>query len=321
MEQSLRLLTDAYINVQKTRVALEAKKRKRIENLQVQAGFATMEKKVDKFGHNIHLVKITEPIKAEALANTIKETDSGIKTINETIAGLKEREKQIAKESTEIVCDTPLYKWCENVRGLGDVSALMYLGYIDPKTSTAGHILSYAGLIPNKGQKEGQDHKFNRVCKSRFILAAKGVIMAKDPFYTALYHSEKEYYAKNYVAKEGQKGVKGHINNRAIRIVARMLTSHAWEMIRRSHGFDVPKHHNHLPPKPFNEEEAREAIQTYINRDREANKLRWEKIKNEGARVEAMTNREPQELANTPLKVQKRKRQSSMKVKVPSRRR
>jgi hypothetical protein len=91
--------------------------------------------------------------------------------------------------------------------------------------------------------------------------------MAKDPYYTALYRAKKEYYTgrPDLVAlKDTKKGWKGWVDNMSKRWMVKILTSHAWEIMRRSEGLPVNPHHGYIPPKPIDTEEQREVLERVV---------------------------------------------------------
>ena len=108
---------------------------------------------------------------------------------------LKADEKEMLKNIEELLKDHPIRTYCENVKGLGPIAAMTFLGYIDPfVATTAGKAKSYLGFIPGKALKKGQKARMNLEAKGRFWIIGRNVIMAKDPFYTELYHKKKDYY-------------------------------------------------------------------------------------------------------------------------------
>ncbi len=118
-----------------------------------------------------------------------------MKILNDYHDALEAEEKRFLKELTPKIKSHPLWDWCERVKGMGPVTALMFLGYIDPyKADTAGKARAYAGLAPGREFKSGSKVKFNPEFKGRAWLIAHNVIIAKDPYYYKLYQEKKNYY-------------------------------------------------------------------------------------------------------------------------------
>lgn len=110
-------------------------------------------------------------------------------------ARLKDDEEEMLKSITALLSDHPIWDYCQTVKGFGPVAALTFLGYIDPYIAdTAGKAKSYLGFIPGKALQAGKRARLNPEAKGRFWMITRNVIMAKDPFYTKLYHRKKEYY-------------------------------------------------------------------------------------------------------------------------------
>lgn len=170
-------------------------------------------------------------------------------------ARLSIEEKTLLKEAKTLYKTHELWNYCERVKGLGPVAAMTFLGYINPYVvKTAGQMNAYLGLIPNMKRVAGERSKFNPEIKGRFRgVIVKNVIMARDPYYSALIKAKKEYLANrpDLAAKKlTEKGWKGHINNMALRWLTQILISHAIEVIRRSENLEVYPRRNYIPVKP-----------------------------------------------------------------------
>ncbi|MGC8578150.1 MAG: hypothetical protein ACP5KW_09415 [Thermoproteota archaeon] len=111
---------------------------------------------------------------------------------------LKAEEKLLLKEIEKRIKQEFLWQWCLNVKGLGVVGALTFLGFINPeRCDTAGKARAYLGLIPGVELKSGKKISFNPEAKGRIWLITRNIIMAKDPYYYELYTRKKEYYLNN----------------------------------------------------------------------------------------------------------------------------
>jgi hypothetical protein len=196
-----------------------------------------------------------------------KEKVEEFNDINLEMHGL---EKHIVKLFREKTKGHLLWDWSENVKGLGDVGVLTFMGYICPYIAdTAGKAKAYLGLTPDHGLKNGQNHKVNFEAKGRFFgVVLNGVIMAKDPTYYTYYLKQKEYYAQipkyaleqaenvaKYKAKHpnSKLDVKGtnHIDRLAKRKTLSLLVSHGTELMRQNEGLDTSAfkaHHGYIAP-------------------------------------------------------------------------
>ena len=110
---------------------------------------------------------------------------------------LKAEEKDLLEDiSVKMKEKQPLlYSWCENVKGLGVVACLMFLGFINPLIcDTAGKAKAYFGVVPGAKLKAGKKGKYNPHAKGRLWLITRNVIMQKDDYYYPLFQKKKEYY-------------------------------------------------------------------------------------------------------------------------------
>jgi len=108
---------------------------------------------------------------------------------------LRREERRLLNEITHDLKDHPLWRWCSNVKGLGPVACLTFLGFIDPvKADTAGKAKAYLGLIPGAELRSGRKAKMNPEGKGRIWLLTRNVIMNRDDYYYPLYQKKKQYY-------------------------------------------------------------------------------------------------------------------------------
>lgn len=198
----------------------------------------------------------------------------------------------------------PAVVWAEeNVRGVGVHTASILLGFM-AGAQNISQAWAYFGLVPGAV-------KYNRIAKSRAIMAAQGIIRAKDDYYYPLYkqkrnaewrknlagvnaeEAKRQLAAKRY--GKGREWLEGlvdpewvraqlerdlplspvpkeailatpaipmitpaHVNNRAVRWLAKLYMSHlfevhAWYTGRRApvYAFKVLGHapENYIPPK------------------------------------------------------------------------
>ena len=210
-----------------------------------------------------------------------------VKILEARIKVLKAEEKAIVKEVKNLVSNLELFQFCKRVKGLGIVSAMEFLGYVDiEKATSAGKIKAYAGLAPDRKFTKGEKIKFNPEVKGKFWLFARNVIMHKDEYYYQLYLAKKDYYLKkreferfaenpelcpkyeeckrkleakaNRMGRKPKKpACKAHADGMAKVWLASLIVSHMWEITRKEFNLPVSKHRMHIPPKPADEEHAK----------------------------------------------------------------
>ena len=198
-----------------------------------------------------------------------------------TLTRLRNELLEIANDKLK---DHLLFRWCKNVRGMGTVATLTFLGYINPyKADKASQVRAYFGVIPYQKLESGKKIKWNPEAKGRLWLITRNVLMKRDEYYYPIYLKKKEYYLKErgfekYIEnpqlcprfyecymrikakaerlnREPKKlPCKAHVDNMAKRYLAGILVSNALEVMRLNEGLDVSNfknHRNYIPPKPF----------------------------------------------------------------------
>lgn len=241
MYDRFNLLARTYLDHQHLRVACEHRVIKIVKKLIGKEREATYSSLVDEYKMLLEEKKM--------------EKDPIIEILLEYRDMIHREEVKVLKSSQELMRDEKLWVWCKSVKGLGSVALMTFLGFIDPyKANSAGNVWAYLGFTPTSRLKSGEKGGFNPEAKGRFWLLSRNVIMARDPYYTALYKAKKEYYLNrpDLVEEKDKKGWKGHIDNMAKRWLTKLLISHAWEIIRKSEGLLVNPHHSYIPPKPEN---------------------------------------------------------------------
>lgn len=134
----LHILARSYLDLQQTRIACDARIRKLEEA-------------------NEHLNKPVQDAKGDTFKILIEHRDT-----------LKGQEKQLLAKSSGVFTLHPIWEWCERVRGLSDVAAMTFLGYIDgPRCTSAGKMYAYLGLIPQARLHSGEKASFNPELKGR----------------------------------------------------------------------------------------------------------------------------------------------------------
>jgi len=179
------------------------------------------------------------------------------------------REKAALKKAFEkIVQRHPVYEWCRRIKAgkgaLSAVDALMFLGWIDPhECNTGGRAKAYWGLVPTAKLTPNQSARARIELKGIAYMIAKRVIMGKDSYYYPLYQAKRAYLLNKYPEKvvverggktftfeKGKPGYNAVINGKAMFWLMQLLVSNAQQVIREAEGLKVPKHRNHINPKP-----------------------------------------------------------------------
>ena len=262
----LNLLARSYIDFQQTRVALELRCQRLEESELVREGlYEVIEKhSIDqKTGKEITSRKII-PLEE----NGLDEDELKIRT-KEVIARMQshdayrilaahklqlhKQEKQLIKDSKSLFESLDLWKWCLNTKGLGEVAAMTFTGFMNPdRFENIGKVWSYAGLVPNRRMAKGEQGKFNPLVKARFWLVSNNTIMATDPYYYPLYKIKKEYYHNRpdllAIKEQKPKGWNAKTDSMAKRFLIKLITSHAFDLMSNTQSASA--HRNPLPIKP-----------------------------------------------------------------------
>lgn len=243
---------------------------------------------------------------AEKIVKTIMvEDEAQRKIIEEKIGNVKEQihehkayqilykhmkallrlEKDLLKDSKVLFEKSALWDWCLNTSGLADVAAMTYMGFIPPyviKQLPSGEtrrvrtkvsdIWAYAGLLPDIRLKHGEQGKFNPLIKARFRLVATNVIRANDKYYKAIFDIKKEYLKNRpdllALLEEKPRGWKAHIDSMAVRVLNKLLISHALSCIIGREAVvrtDPWAHRNPIPLKPTDPTGYDEVLIRYRN--------------------------------------------------------
>jgi len=266
-------LAKSRLQLQQGRIQMESRMRKMIEIKLVDMGLfkEIIERKVDGVTGSEAIGKTYKPVNDED--DTVRDIIAAKKKIKEFPAyqvmerhykQLFKQEKQMGIDAAEMIHETPLYRFCETVRGLAEISALTFMGYYNPElTRSISNWLSMLGWTPTSKKVRGQQSKSNYKAKGKTWMATNSVIMQKDPYYFELYHLKKAYYYerpdliyKRDVKKE--KGWRGHIDAMARRFNTKLLLSQAFELMYKdywgvefhdSEAGRACRHRNYIPRK------------------------------------------------------------------------
>lgn len=250
--REINLLARAYLELQRSRVAFDLRIQKLEESELVREGLYL---KID----TVKVDKKTETSKRSTVYKPIDSTKETKNKIDEFLKKLKENndiykillthKKRIKKQETDLIEDakyifqtTGVWDWCLRTRGLGPVAALTFMGYLNPaKTPTLANLWSLCGLTPGSKMKRGQQGHSSPIIKARIWLIAGNTIKASDPYYSKIYNLKKEYFSNrpdHLVQKEGPqkiKGWKGKMHSYGLRVLMKILVSHAYEIIMREY--------------------------------------------------------------------------------------
>lgn len=290
----LQELARTYLDIQKTRVGMELRSQKMVDKELVKKGLAVYETVSEKksksededapltVGKRISKIKSDDEDEQKKIDEKIavetkyfKENSNTYKLIIAHKARLHKQEKDLLKDCVDLFRDSSLWEWCLKVKGLGEVAGMTFIGYIDP-TKTDGKgvnaVFSYLGLSAQHSKlKKGEQAHFNPKLKGRFLgVLGKNIIRSNDPYYASVYRIKKEYYKQrpDLLDKfdKRPKGWKGHIDKMAIRVLTKLITSHAYDILRYDRGLTneiVIDHRNNIPLKPDKPEEQNDILNNY----------------------------------------------------------
>lgn len=280
----LNNIARSYLDIQKTRVAMELRCQ-RLEEQELINNELAKEQiiiETDDEGKETRSRKIiltkgeTEEEQKEIEEQTqttlekFREENESYKLLLTHNKRLHKQEIDLLKESVKIFNATKLWQWCESVRGLGPVAAMTFVGYINPDIAkTVANMWSYLGLTPNQLKRKGQQANFNPQLKGRFLgVICQNLIRSADPYYSAIYRIKKEYYRErpDLISKK-KKGFNAHTDRMAKRIMAKIIVSHAFELLQRDRGMIVEpianSHRNPIPIKPADLDEQKQVLERY----------------------------------------------------------
>lgn len=253
----------------------------RLENAAIRA-----EKKKGR-GRKVKYIESKDPQKQKEIDARIKEEKTDFSENSEAYKlivshkyRLFKQEKDLLRESVKLFNVSNLWKWCLSVKGLGDVAGMTFIGYIDPtkignkltgETVTIYQLYKYLGLSPDSKLQKGKQAKFNPLLKGRFLgVIGQNVIRSADPFYSQIYRIKKEYYAQrpDLIAayEKKHKGHKAHIHKMALRLLTKLIVSHAFDILKYDRGLTdeiIIDHRNNIPLKPSNLIEQQKILNNY----------------------------------------------------------
>jgi hypothetical protein len=163
--------------------------------------------------------------------------------------------------------------WAKSVMGIGPVLAAGLAAHIDiEKAPTAGHIWSFAGLVPTIKWEKGCKRPWNAKLKTLCWKIGESFVKVKNrdkDFYGKIYQARKDYETvknENFEYRElaeeilrsknfGENTIAysyyikgqlppGHIHSRAQRYAVKMFLSHYQQVA-------YMLHYNENPPKPY----------------------------------------------------------------------
>jgi hypothetical protein len=153
-----------------------------------------------------HAVKLFHVFQREriALSHYVRQKGASEGLIR-LLGSLYELEKRAIKVAADSVKHEPVYKWLTSVKGVGPSLAAQLMGLAPAeKFPHPGHLFSYAGLTPQKGNRDGQDHRYSRRLKALAYKLAKSQVMV-DGDYRPWYERRKMYeWRKNLEGKNAE---------------------------------------------------------------------------------------------------------------------
>jgi hypothetical protein len=300
----LQELARTYLDLQKTRVGMELRSQKMVDKELIKKGLAMYETVSEKksnssptkikneegieeeiegpptIGKRIVKIKSDDEDEQKKIDENIeketkyfKENSNTYKIIIAHKARLHKQEKDLLKDCVDLFRDSELWKWCLGVKGLGEVAGMTFIGYIDPtKTDNVNQLFSFLGMSAQRSKlKKGEQAHFNPKLKGRFLgVIGKNIIRSNDPYYASVYRIKKEYYKQrpDLLDKfdKKPKGWKGHIDKMAVRVLTKLITSHAYDILKHDRGLTeriIIDHRNNIPLKPESPIEQKQILETY----------------------------------------------------------
>src|SRR5215216_469607 len=212
-DRKIRTIGQVYLQCQRSRVACDLEMQKLAEQELLKRGVAVKEilTEEERAEHAYRKTKIviTDEILAQKYLKELKESKE-YQVLEQHKAVLKSEESRFLAAAEEIFSDSQIWKFCENVRGLGSVAAMTFFTVLDTeaimrqndsrgfndtrKVITAGKVWKYLGLAPGQRLESGKLGGFNTIMKGRTWMISRNVIMANDPYYAEIYRIEKEFY-------------------------------------------------------------------------------------------------------------------------------
>jgi hypothetical protein len=157
-----------------------------------------------------HVVKLFHVFQREriAISHYVRQKGASEGLIR-LLNSLYELERRAIRVAADSVKHEPVYQWLTSVKGIGPSLAAQLIGLAPAeKFPHPGHLFSYAGLTPEKGNREGQDHRYNRRLKALAYKLAKSQVMV-DGDYRPWYERRKLYeWRKNLDGKNTEVALK-----------------------------------------------------------------------------------------------------------------
>ena len=157
-----------------------------------------------------HVVKLFHIFQREriAISHYVRQKGASEGLIR-LLNSLYELEKRAIRVAADSVKHDPVYQWLTSVKGIGPSLAAQLMGLAPAeKFPHPGHLFSYAGLTPQKGNREGQDHRYNRRLKALAYKLAKSQVMVEGD-YRPWYERRKMYeWRKNLGGKNAEVALK-----------------------------------------------------------------------------------------------------------------
>jgi hypothetical protein len=196
----------------------------------------------------------------------LKTEDDEICLIIEGLLNQAETLENTIKRLLNIYNDThPIGKWLKSIRGITPIYAAGLLSYIDiKKAPTAGHIWSYAGLVPQIIPGEyNYNPSFKRLCLD---IGNKFAELGNSCFYGRIYNKRKTYELEKKIEKAAvflqSTDEISHNDKKAKRYAVKMFLSHLqaiwYEMEFREkpanpYAIDIAGNTQYIPPinSPF----------------------------------------------------------------------
>ncbi len=313
----INLLSRSYISWVQNQTTNKLRLRKMLENFLFSRGLLERKEKIIEkpTGERVRSVKYIKPpfdneSAEQAYDHKLKLATEELyhrqayKIMRKSIGDVDKAKNRMLFESSSIYAGTELWDWCMRTEGLGEVAAITFMGFINPRKTVknpitgeshfveVNNVWSYAALTPEAKLRKGIQGNSNTLLKGRIRgVVVPNLILHSDPYYYQIYLIKKDYYKNRpdlMAIRDGlatKKPIIKFIEGRKVRLeqfhmlspddegfqevrkgwvawmdslarfnLSKIITSHAFQIIKESIGMEFPLekfiHGNPLPIKP-----------------------------------------------------------------------
>lgn len=191
--------------------ALFSPKRTSFKNQQEKTRYnfmwQTLQEEYDvKVEKEVEILKLRHEKDSARVEEELSKRDAYI-IMHNSIYELEKQKKKMVHDASQLYDGSALWSWCLRTKGLGEVAALTFMGYMNPmkivvdritgqqRYATIANVWSYIGLTPFSKLRRGQQANSNPELKGRVLGVIIPSLMKKmDNYYHPIYLIKKEYY-------------------------------------------------------------------------------------------------------------------------------